>query len=772
MNYLAYLQTVINNFQISSENVIFLIIFFIFWLGFKTYFDFKAIPQFILIFYFFTISYVLFRLSNIKFNFPIRGGISKANFHGESSWNTPVLLFTYIVFVISTVVVLLILKRRFSNTVIHDPHLNSKIENLRYFYFITIAISSVLIMPDIKSFSSLTANWSANGNNWDVQNLATWDELYIYGFLPMKDFWYPYGNLIFTEAFPSTGRLLLWIFQLSFIVISTFLISNIAIKNKILLVVSSQVVFVYLLQNDFWGIVRYGLPAITGGLIAFYLFNRGFKQSNYWIVQVALVFVPWVGGSIYVVLTTSCILGITLFIYNEVRIVLTDSRINGSDKIKKFYSIPRLIINNNTTPFISSWLVYTIYAFSNGQLVSEWDGLRNSTNVLEKSSYPMSLAADFIDRPGLFSVVFFAMIIILAISLINFIFDKKRSSETMNFGVLFIVVFAGIGALYKWSFRGDLVDTRSIAIISILIFITIILNIFQIEFRLDKLRTIQYALIILVTITTFSLRQEVPTRIYNFVNNLNFATIDTISQEKEKLRIRQTKFSDFSEVPYIYSVRDFLNDNNLFPFYSPTDFGYLNALTKQKPYFYISSYDSSTKLDNLKLIKLLSENHPKAIIVNETKISFDSVHLNFRHPILLKWIIDNYELKTTIGNYFIFTQKFNSFDSNLPGWVKLMGITDLGNIPYFISEDRNCGAEEDCQVYLKIKLLKEDEFCNLTIETRGVKTKFFFPIKYDVDYALIPFSRLWSVSETSSISDISCSNQYVLFKNNLENRLF
>jgi len=101
-----------------------------------------------------------------------------------------------------------------------------------------------------------------------------------------------------------------------------------------------------------------------------------------------------------------------------------------------------------------------------------------------------------------------------------------------------------------------------------------------------------------------------------------------------------------------------------------------------------------------------------------------------------------------------------------------MGITDLGNIPYFISEDRNCGAEEDCQVYLKIKLLKEDEFCNLTIETRGVKTKFFFPIKYDVDYALIPFSRLWSVSETSSISDISCSNQYVLFKNNLENRLF
>jgi hypothetical protein len=342
----------------------------------------------------------------------------------------------------------------------------------------------------------------------------------------------------------------------------------------------------------------------------------------------------------------------------------------------------------------------------------------------------------------------------------------------MNFGVLFIVVFAGIGALYKWSFRGDLVDTRSIAISSILIFIAIILNVYQIEFRLDEIKTIQYALVVLITITTFSLRQEIPTRIYNLANNLNFSTINAISQEKEKLIKRQTTFSDFSEVPDIYSVRDFLNDNGLFPFYSPTDFGYLHALTKQKPYFYISAYDSSTKLENSKLIELLNENRPKSIILNETKISFDSVHLNFRHPILLKWIINNYELKTTIGNYFIFTQNFNSFDSNLSGWVKLMGITDLGNIPYFINEDRNCEDEKDCEIYLKIKLIKKDEFCDFTIESSGVETKYFFPIKYDVDYAIVPFSKLWSASETSSIRGISCSNQYVLFKNNLRNRLF
>jgi hypothetical protein len=715
--------------------------------------------------------YLIFKLSEINFNFPIRGGVSRANFLGESSWDATISLFLFIISVFIFTLILHFVKYKSTALRTEDKQVEEKqviVKNKNHLFvdYVVIFISAIFISPNLQSLSSLTQDWSANGKNWDVQNLATWDELYIYGYKHMVDFWYPYGNLIFTEAYPIAGRLLLWIFQVSFLVILTHLLRNIAGKKSTFLIIASNSIFIFIFQSDFWQIVRYGLPAVTAGLLVFYLFKSRYDQQNYLLVQLCLVIVPWIGGSIYVFLSTSIFIGIVIYLINILHKFRYRKKSIISTATKKLY-------DRNLLPFIVSWLIYFIYSFRTGQIKPEIDGLLNSSNVLEKSSYPMDLASNLIDRPGLFIIVFFAMISIFCISAIYLVSNRSSEEKIINYSVLLVVTTAGIGSLYKWSFRGDSKDLTSIAMVSILLFIATIINANS-NSNINKSLNMHIKVFLIVTtiLGLYLVRNEVPGRIKGFIDNLDIKVAQSLLSENQDLKNRQIFRSDFSEIANIYDLEKYLNDNDLLPFYSPTDFGYLHVLTKQKPYFYISAYDSSTDFENAKLIELLNKNRPKSLILDQFRLSFDGVHLSLRHPNLIKWLIANYSLKDTIGSYFIFTQNSNDYLNNLAGWTKLLGDTDLGNVPYFIKEDRSCFKNEACSNYLKVKLIKDGDFCFVSTQTGGNINTYFFPIRYKSDYAIIPFDKLWSVNEDSVVRSVSCANEYVLFRNNLGKRLF
>ena len=541
----------------------------------------------------------------------------------------------------------------------------------------------------------------------------------------------------------------MWIFQLSFLVLATLLVSNISSRKNILYPFITLFIFVLLLQTDFWGIVRYGLPTAVSGILLFYFLNPKYRQNKFVITQAALVISPWVGGSIHLLLTVLSFIAVIFSIIFHFRIN------NTKFSLKQYF-------NKNTIPFISSWGIYSLYSATQGQLLNEILHQFNSTNILEKSSYPMDIAGSLLNRPGLFILAFFTMVVISAISLSRILMINNDLVAVKNYNVMFLVTISGFLAAYKWSFRGDLNDIRSIVVLAALLFLANS----QIDFKsISRFQIYFFITMILVSaLVVSSAVKSLPNRLNNISANFKYSTIDILLNEKNRLKERQKFYSDFSDVDNLENLYNYLKIENLLPFYSPTDVGYLNVISKQKPYYYISSYDSSTKYDNEIILNKLKQNMPKSIVIDARNLYFDSVHITLRHPLVIKWLVKNYQLRNSIGNYFIFAQNLDRFEVNLADWNRVFGEIDLGNIPYFIDEGENCTSGDECLIYIRVVLEKKGDFCKLVINDKEMEFKFFFPIKYSSNSALIPLGRLWPIGDNSRIKQISCAKETKYFK--------
>jgi hypothetical protein len=380
----------------------------------------------------------------------------------------------------------------------------------------------------------------------------------------------------------------------------------------------------------------------------------------------------------------------------------------------------------------------------------------------------MEIAGSLLTRPGLFILAFFTMVVISAISLSRMLFINNLE-EVKNYSVMFLVTISGFLAAYKWSFRGDLNDIRSIAVLAALLFLANS----QIDFKSGSRFQIYYfiTMILISVLVVSSAVKSLPNRLNNISANFKYSTIDILLNEKNRLKERQEFNSDFSEIDNLENLYNYLKIENLLPFYSPTDVGYLNVISKQKPYYYISSYDSSTKYDNEVILNKLKQNMPQSIIIDARNLYFDSIHITLRHPLVIKWLVQNYQLRNSMGNYYIFTQNIDSFDNNLADWNRIFGEIDLGNIPYFIDEGEDCISGDECIMYIRVVLEKKGDFCKLVITDKGMEFKFFFPIKYSSNSALIPFDRLWPVDDNSKIKQISCAKETKYFKNFVGDKL-
>jgi hypothetical protein len=756
---LSLLRELLINFQFETQNILFVLLGLLISLSFTYYFRLLKVPELYLLMLFAIFFTTIILSKYVRLNIPITNGVSRANFLGQSSWDSTISLLIVIACVYFPVLILSVYRNSKDNQVKDQNNVIEvkSVNKLGHFYKLLLVLGAILIFPNISGFAPQADKWVANGTNWDVQNLITWDELYILGYTPMKDFWYPYGNLIFTEAFPSFGRLVLWIFQLCFLVLSMILVSNISKIKSVIYPIITLSIFVYLFQTDFWAIVRYGLPAVVSGMLLFYFLNPKYKQNSFIIVQAALVTSPWVGGSIHLLLTVLSALAVIIGF-------IVQFRINHH----KFYC--EQYFNRNTIPFIVSWNAYTLYSLKQGQFQKELLYQLNNTNILAKNAYPMDIFGNLLNNSGLVILTFFIMTLISAISFSKILIIKGDLTEIRNYCVIFLITVSGFLAAYKWSFRGDLNDIKSIAIMSTLLFLAS--NRF--EWKINARFSIYYSLIIILisSLLLSSIVKVIPSRLNNFLTNINLSTIKILKNEKENLENRQKYHSDFSEIDNLVNLSEYLEKEKLIPFYAPTDNGYLNIILRQKPYYYITGYDSSTRYDNEVLLMDLKKDMPKSIVIDARSLNFDSVHLTLRHPLVIKWLVENYELSFSIGSYSIFTQNLDSFQNNLGDWNSVFGEIDLGNVPYFISEGDACKIAQECEKYIKVKLDRKLEFCKFTVFSLGVESKFFFPNRFDSEFAIIPFSRLWSVDKKSELKEIDCAAEYKVIERKLHDNLF
>jgi hypothetical protein len=212
---------------------------------------------------------------NVNFN-DAKYGISNTTYYGHSI-NAPLTL-SLITVLIGVLVGLAIFqlnrKFRYSTPTLEIPFRSLELGYLSVIGFALIYVGTTSI--HLASLVRSQINSLGSNQTFDFLNFTTWQIYHEAGFRAMKDFWYPYGGMIWFQDF-EVGPLLVFLFTS----IMCLCISYVVIKGRTM--TSYQFVLIliltYLISTEWWNSLRYGFPFIS-------LIMLG-QQTHSWKLRVA-----------------------------------------------------------------------------------------------------------------------------------------------------------------------------------------------------------------------------------------------------------------------------------------------------------------------------------------------------------------------------------------------------------------------------------------------------------------------------------------------------
>ena len=148
-------------------------------------------------------------------------------------------------------------------------------------------VYGVIALPDARGLRSALTSVPIS-NTWDNENIATWNALSAQGYLQMRDFWYPYGNMIiFTQG--VMGAFLWWACIVGLLAVAGAAFSHLAGGRRWPALVGTATLALFQFAFPLGG-VRYLLPAIAVLWFAATRHDRGWRRVS--AVSI-LVLTPW-----------------------------------------------------------------------------------------------------------------------------------------------------------------------------------------------------------------------------------------------------------------------------------------------------------------------------------------------------------------------------------------------------------------------------------------------------------------------------------------------
>jgi hypothetical protein len=129
-------------------------------------------------------------------------------------------------------------------------------------------------------------------------------------------------------------------------------------------------------------------------------------------------------------------------------------------------------------------------------------------------------------------------------------------------------------------------------------------------------------------------------------------------------------------------------------------------LVGQQPPYVTSNYNCSPLVEQEHVLKWLQTQRPRFVIWNPTKDSFDAVPHIVRLPIIYQYVVEHYSILKTVGPYEILINTMERPSADPLYWPKELGNSiDLGRIPQLTraSEYQECKASQ-CGTVLYIRL--------------------------------------------------------------------
>jgi hypothetical protein len=579
-----------------------------------------------------------------------------------------------------------------------------------------IALSTPFLEGQVQGLGQITS-----ALDFDSQQINAWFDFKSQGFVEMRDFWFPYGGMMWVQD-GLLGIVLRWILlsTLIFMVINYFWE-----KSRQHVTQLSYLIIAVLLMTNYQIIsIRYVFPLMS--LLVFFNIREYESRSIQLTKSLPLAVAIWMSPEMSIFVIGLSVFGVVLLY-----LCRCDESYDRS-------------LHRSILPIIS-FLILIFYQLQNGQLKNTLSLLINSREILEYSFSPFlaftfNLSMDFL---GLFrlSIVMLSLVILIRATSNLFILVRSSKVTGMALNQFFVGVYL-LFLLQKEMSRGGMT-----LLVAILMGLAIALLLETQNRRLANsqdmtklsqtsstvLRGLSALTVLAILFTTpvgsgtFTSVLRAPQQAKTFLGDLNDKEVSSVLihslwdlENQKKLVELKNQFGPYFEellldTPYILGDRPDV----------------YRALGKQ-PYWAISQYNLSPKSAQEKVLAEIVERNPKFVLVdrNFSAQYFDSFPSSLRNPIVYRHIIRNYVYAGNFGNIDLYQQAAGAID--LRNWRNLFGDKlDISALPLVVSPPLDCieSRSQGCQQYLKFKL----------VEAKNLEVKFNCG---GVNYSLISSSNL------------------------------
>lgn len=172
------------------------------------------------------------------------------------------------------------------------------------------------------------------------------------------------------------------------------------------------------------------------------------------------------------------------------------------------------------------------------------------------------------------------------------------------------------------------------------------------------------------------------------------------------------------------------------------------VLLHQLPPWQVNMYNSSPVRDQLRILRWLEVHRPKVVLLDrQDSQSFDGVPYDIRDPLIYQSIVAHYVPKKTVGRFDILVRRRTSQRVSTRFWVSRLGaVVDLGAIPDAEAPLPSAGTAGDRTQVLKVNAsldLRAPCILRVHVAFGGIPVTIAFRVVPARRAYAIPFDRLW-----------------------------
>jgi len=647
----------------------------------------------------------------------------------------------------------------------------------RWSPLVVFLVLCIVYCPDLRGALEQLHQARFQPQGWDGQNLSFWVYLINSGYLPYRDFWYPYSGF-YAHFLPfPTGPLMKWIQEVLTIWFLYLGLRYVAARERRATFLPFALVFLPSWLNEFWSWNRYLLAIdVTLFYVAIHDIHR-FEWRKH--ILFALL-----AGFVFFYEPTQLIYAGVGMLAHTLWLALRKPERGWKPKeaLLNVFSVVRQRFVHIGLPLLAGVLPVLVFYAAKGMLPGF---VRFQLSLSDQAVYGSTPAAignwtmPTLKFETMFMVLFFALVLSF-----HACFRKRYRLDAVTLALM-LMSLAAYMAMQKQITRPPILQQ-----IQVLPYVCILLYVVGAWPRLTKIQIVVAGMFI-GFVTGFASYRGADRTLYRSIINGTAAlagNYDVLFNRNQQIRVanaamynpaRSTGLS--TEQAVIDVLRGEFGWTPEQPVYVLGDDPAFYILLRERPPYIINNYNMSPISEQQNLIQWLQEKRPRFVIWNASNDSFDGIPHVVRLPLIYQFVVEHYRPTKAVGPYQILIAATQHPASDSLLWEQLLGArVVLGHIPELtrLSDYRTCPANavESCQRLLHVNSTNATQHgaTVVTIDSVVGPVQVVFDMTAGRREYIIDLDRLWFRSFiggnpriTASVPGIELSLEDRLRKSNV-----